>query len=231
MVILGLDTATPGVGVAVGAGGQVIGQVQLNRERRHVEHVVPAIDFLCRHLGHSPSDLVAVAVGIGPGLFTGLRVGVTSARAIARALRIPVVPVASLDLLAYGARYADRLVTAVIDARRGEVFSARYRQAPGGIQRLTPYSVGSPGDLVADLAASGQEVLLVGDGAWRHRAAFEELERAEIASPAHSFPSVAGLIELAVSRYEREEFCSPSEVVPLYIRRSDAEIGWAEGWR
>src|SRR5262249_57569166 len=96
-----------------------------------------------------------IAVGLGPGLFTGLRVGVTTARTMAQALRVPVVGVASLDLVAYPLRHTNRLVAAVLDARRGEVFHARYRPVPGGVQRGGDYEVRAPADLVADLVAAG----------------------------------------------------------------------------
>lgn len=228
MLILAVDTSTPQVGVAVGSDEGVLGQVRLTGGRRHAEQLAPAVQYVLGELGIRTSELAAVAVGIGPGLFTGLRVGVTTAKVMAQALRIPVIPVASLDLVAYPVRFTDRLVAAVVDARRGEVFYALYRSVPGGVQRVGDYLVGPPSDVVGDVMATGDDVLLVGDGVLRHREEFGELGGAEHASPAFAHPSPAALAELACSRYHREEFCRPQEVEPLYLRKSDAEINWRE---
>src|SRR5690606_18268652 len=120
--------------------------------------------------GTAASDLTAVAVGIGPGLFTGLRVGVATAKVLAQSLRLPVVPVNSLDLLAYPHRFTSRVVVAVIDAKRGEVFTASYRPVPGGVQRVVEPRTCTPDQLSAELEAERSDVLLVGDGALVHRA-------------------------------------------------------------
>lgn len=226
MLLLCIDTATPQVSVAIGADGAVLGEVRLGRGRRHAEHLVPAIQYLCRELDVELARLAGVGVGLGPGLFTGLRVGVTTARTMAQALRVPVVGAPSLDLVAYPLRHTTRLVVAVLDARRREVFHARYRPVPGGVQRVTDYEVGAPDDLVADLVAAGDDVLLAGDGALRYRQELAEVDRAEQAGPLFAFPSAGALVELATARMEREDFSSPWDVQPLYLRRSDAEIAW-----
>ena len=85
---------------------------------------------------------------------------------------------------------------------------------------------GSPDDLVAELEARGEEALLCGDGALRFAGRFGDVEHAELAGPAHAAPSLAALAELAVARYQREEFCGADDVLPLYLRKSDAELAW-----
>jgi len=163
---------------------------------------------------------------LGPGLFTGLRVGVTTAKVMAQALRLPIVGVPRLALVAYLLRHANRVIVAALDARRGEVFHARYQPVPGGVQRVSGYEVGRPEDLVADLVAAGDEVLLAGDGAGEYRDAFAEIDRAEHAGASFAAPSAVALLELAAARMEREEFSSAWDVHPLYLRQSDAEIEW-----
>ncbi|HWC32393.1 MAG TPA: tRNA (adenosine(37)-N6)-threonylcarbamoyltransferase complex dimerization subunit type 1 TsaB, partial [Actinomycetota bacterium] len=103
---------------------------------------------------------------------------------------------------------------------------------PGGVARETEYAVGPPERLAADLEASGEETLLVGGGALLYRRALEDAGTGlEIGSVAHAFPSAESLLELAIPRFEREEAVRPDQVVPLYLRKSDAEIGWAKRTR
>ncbi len=229
MLVLGIDTSTSQVGVAVGDTGTVRGEVRLVGQRKHAEQLAPAIQQLCRDTEVRLDQLAAIAVGIGPGLFTGLRVGVTTAKTMAQALQIPVVSVPSLDLVAFPLRHARRMITAVIDARRGEVFHARYQPVPGGVQRVSAYSVSSPSDLVLELESTGEETLLAGDGVERYRAEFDALDRVEHAGASFAMPSPSALVELATARVHREEFESPYDVKPMYLRESDAELSWDAG--
>lgn len=135
MLILGITTSTPQIGLAVGGQEGVLSTWSAVRGRHHAELVTPAIAEVCASAGIELSEVGLVAVDIGPGLFTGLRVGVATAKAAALALGVPMIGVSSLDLLAFRVRYASRTVTAVIDARRGELFVASYVPVPGGVQR------------------------------------------------------------------------------------------------
>ncbi len=180
-----------------------------------------------REIGRQCGEIGVVAVDLGPGLFTGLRVGIATAKAIAQALRVPMIGVASLDLLAFPARFSPRLIAAVLDARRGEVFSALYRQVPGGLQRLSEPQVGSPDELASELVARGEEVLMVGDGARRYADLYRPLVGVELVEPELACPSARSLVELAHAQALREEWVRPWELAPLYLRRPDAEINWS----
>ncbi len=226
-MILAMDTATSQVSVAFGRGGRVLGEVRIDGGRRHAEQLAPAIAFLAAELGIELAALSAVAVGTGPGLYTGLRVGVTTARTLAQTLAIPIVGISSLDLVAYPWRTTHRRVVAVLDARRREVFAARYWPVPGGLQRDGEYTVGPPGAVAAEIIAGGDDVLLVGDGALVYAEEFARLDRVAVVGPAAAAPSATALVELACARFEREEFTTPDRIVPQYLRQSDAQIAWA----
>ena len=226
MIILGIETATGQVGCAIGGVEGALASLHVARGRRHAETLAPAIQFVCRQAQIDLSEVSAVAVDIGPGLFTGLRVGIATAKAMAQALRVPMIGLSSLDLLAFPARHSSRLIVPVIDARRGEVFSALYRQVPGGLQRLTDYSVGTAEDLAAELLARGEEHLLIGDGALRYADKLNAIDEGEIGTVGEAYPSAAALVELAHPRAIREEFVQPWELEPLYLRKPDAEINW-----
>ena len=228
MIILGIDTATEQVGCAIGGHEGVLGSFHVARGRRHAETLVPAIEFLCKQARIELSEIGAVAVDVGPGLFTGLRVGVATGKAMASALRVPMVGVPSLDLLAHAVRWTNRRIVSVVDAKRGEVFYAFYRQVPGGVQRLSPMRVGSPDQLCSEIQATGEECLAVGDGACRYRDDLASQIRVEIGEPGLAHPSAATLVQLAHARALREDFVNASELQPLYLRKADAEANWVQ---
>lgn len=226
MIVVGIETSTPQTSVAIGTEREILGRVQVTGKARQ-ESVTPALDELLRWTGVDLSQVGGFAVGIGPGLFTGLRVGVETAKTLAQVTRAPIVGLTSLDVLAYSVRFTHRTIVAVIDGRRGEVFRAVYRPVPGGVLRDSPYVVQRPEQLTADLEALPGEVLAVGDGAILYRDVLAELgARVEFASPIVAHPDAAALVELAVPRFLREEHDRLYDVVPMYLRKSDAEIAW-----
>lgn len=227
MLILGLESATAQVGCAVGGHEGVLASSHSARGKRHAENLTPAVEFVCRQARISLSDISCVAVDNGPGLFTGLRVGVASGKAIAQALRVPMISVSSLDLLAFPLRFTGRRIAAVIDARRGEVFWAFYRQVPGGVQRVSEPTVGSPDELAAELLAAPDETLLAGDGAIRYAERFKERSDVEVAGGDHAYPSARSLVQLAHAKALREDWVRPQEIELCYLRKPDAEINWS----
>jgi tRNA threonylcarbamoyladenosine biosynthesis protein TsaB len=214
------------VGCALGGHEGVLAHFEATRGRRHAETLAPAIEFCCRTAGVSLDEVGVVAVDIGPGLYTGMRVGMATAKAMAHALRVPMIGLPSLDLLAYPLRYSNRVIAAVIDARRGELFYAFYRQVPGGVQRLSLPAVGTVDDVVGDLYALVDDVICVGDGALRYRDALGDVKGVEFADQWLAHPSAAPLVQLAHAKALREDWVQPWELEPMYLRKPDAEINW-----
>jgi len=228
VIVVGIETSTPQTSVAIGSERGILAQASVAGRARQ-ESVTPALDQLLRWSGIERSQVGGIAVGLGPGLFTGLRVGVQTAKSLALALGVPIVGLGSLDVLAYGVRVTRRTIAAVIDARRGEVFFALYRPVPGGVLRATEPAVGRPDHLVAELEALPGDVLVAGDGAILYQDEIAELgARVAFASPLAAHPAAPAVVELAVPRFLREEHDRLDAVVPVYLRRSDAEIAWDE---
>jgi tRNA threonylcarbamoyladenosine biosynthesis protein TsaB len=227
VIVVGIETSTPQTSVAIGSDQGIVAQMSVAGRARQ-EAAAPALEQLLKwsgtHLGH----VGGVAVGVGPGLFTGLRVGVETAKTLAQVLNVPIVGLSSLDVLAFGVRHTPRRIAAVIDGRRGEVFWSLYEAVPGGVLRVTDPAVSRPDHVIAELQAVPGDVLLVGDGAilYRHEIERELGGRVEFASPTHAHPQAASLVELAAPRFLREEHDRLFDVVPVYLRKSDAEIAW-----
>lgn len=228
-MLLAIDTATRRTGVALGDADGVVGEIGLGAPRssspRHTEQLAPAIDHLTRETGVALADVDAVAISIGPGMFTGLRVGVVTAKALGVALGVPLVPVPTLDLVAWPLRHARAArIVAMLDARRSEVYWARYRPVPGGVQRETDDAIDPPADVAAALDATADTALVAGDGAQRFASVFAGNDRVHLAGPPHAAPSLAALVALASAAWARGDVAAPDAVVPRYLRRSDAEL-------
>jgi tRNA threonylcarbamoyladenosine biosynthesis protein TsaB len=226
VIVLGIDTSTEQTSIALGTEHEIIGTTRFAGARKH-DDVVPAIERLLAWTGVELSRVGGVAVGIGPGLYTGLRVGVEAAKTLAQVLRVPIVGICSLDVLAFGVQHTSRLVVAVIDARRHEVFYGPYRPIPGGVLRVGEYGVATPAALAAELEVEREEMLLVGNGAILYRQGFEQMDaHVELAPASFAHPWASALVSLAAPRFIREQTDRLADLVPLYLRKTDAEIAW-----
>ncbi len=230
--IVAIETATETVGVAVRTPAGVQAEFSLTGQRRHVETLTPALEHLLDQVGLVPADLELVAVDTGPGLFTGLRVGVAAAKALAQSLGIGVVGATSLDILVAGAARAGHrgLVLACVDARRGEVFAAVREVDAVGVVTAEPIAPGlfTPAALVARLGElGGVPVRAVGDGALRYGGTLGDVPGVQPVA-ALSFPPPGALLALALASHEAGQSpVQPCSVVPLYMREADARSNFA----
>jgi tRNA threonylcarbamoyladenosine biosynthesis protein TsaB len=228
MLVLGIETSTPQASVAIGSEQGVVASALVARGASYNEFLLPAVKFCLDQAGLGYRNIGGVAVSLGPGLFTGMRVGVATGKALAQALSVPIVGLASLDLVAYEVRYSPKTICAVLDARRNQVFHAFYRSSPGGIQRMSDYLLETPQRLAVGLESRPEEVLMVGNGALVHAEIFEDVAVVELGTMQHAFPTASSLVELSLHRFFREDFDSLYELKPLYLRRSARRIQWEQ---
>jgi tRNA threonylcarbamoyladenosine biosynthesis protein TsaB len=223
--VIGFDAATPDVAVAATRDAEVLDERAIpppdGGRPRHAEALLPEIELVAEEAGGWEA-IGVIAVGIGPGSFTGLRIGIATARALAQALAKPIAPVGTLDALARGIgehlRAAGRPRLAVTDARRGQAFAVMH--SPDGERALGPL-VDTPGGLGARLAGLPKSPLAGGDGALRFRANLESAG-AEVLpeeDPVHRL-SARHLCFLA----EGMALVGPEEIKPIYLRPPDAEL-------
>lgn len=230
-LLLAIDTATPSAGVALTGGtfgqGEVLAELRLIGSKTHSRRLLAVIEVLLQESETRWEDLDGIAIGLGPGSFTGLRIGMATAKGLAAATGKPLYGVSTLDVLA-AACTGEGQVCSLLDARKQEVYAAVYqRDRDGRAVRQGEMLVLPPADLIAHLG--DQPVLLVGSGA---RLYGEELclrlaGRARVAPAALHQPSAAVLGLLAGELALRGEVLDPIEGLPLYVRRSDAELNLA----
>lgn len=228
LVILAIETAVEQVGVALADHRGVVAEASLASEKRHAESLAPMINFVLDQAGLVPADLSVVAVDVGPGLFTGMRVGIAAAQSLAWALEIPVAPVCSLDALALNVEWSDDTVVTALDARRGEVYWCLHKARPsgGGWVRVTEPVVTSPEDLAVHLADRAESVTCVGTGIERHRDIIEAVPFARCADAATRYPRASAVAQLGRAMVATDTAVAADAVVPLYLRAPDAEINW-----
>jgi tRNA threonylcarbamoyladenosine biosynthesis protein TsaB len=220
VIILGIDSATPQVSVAIVGPDGTRAELAAVEGRRHGELLAPAIQRAAEMAGVGLGEINGVAADVGPGLFTGLRVGVATAQALASALGVPAIGVCSLDALAYPFRRLERPVAAVIDARRGEVFWALYRHG----RRVVDPVLARPAD-VGTALANIDDVLAVGDGARRYRS---ELTSAELGDPSEDYPHAVAVAAIGAEGFAAGRAVAAFQLVPVYMRGADVRVGWEE---
>ena len=222
MKLLAVESATLSGGVALLDGDRLLGEITLNIAITHSERLMFAVDRLLADCGIAPADLDGLAVSVGPGSFTGLRVGLATVKALAMALDLPVAPVPTLDALAARLPFADVPVCPILDARKGEVYLSLYRWSGSGMERQWDYLALPPESVAARLEAP---VILLGDGIEACRPWLDRLGGgARVAPAAQRLPSAATVAVLGRAALVTGGGVSAEALAPLYLRPSEAEL-------
>jgi len=227
MTILAMDTATMVSSVAVATEERVLAEVTAETRFTHSETLVANIEEVLRLADVKREELSAVAVSLGPGSFTGLRIGLAAAKAIAYALSIPLVGVPTLEVLAAAFPSPGAIVAPLIDAQKGNGYFALYRFTETGLVCEKDVCVASPEEIADAIANEESPVTLAGDFARKLMQKGVELPKnASLAPITHIMPRAALVAARAVVRLKNGEGKSPMELEPIYVRRSEAEVLW-----
>ncbi len=230
MKILGLDTATWYGSLGIIDEGEVVVEYALHREETLSARLLPAIQTLLAEARLALHEIDGIAVSLGPGSFTGLRVGLSTVKGLALAAEMPVVGIPTLDALACNLPFTPYQICPLIDARKGQVYTALYKNmAEGGPEQLTPYQVLSPTALSE--AIPHQETVFLGDGVEVCRELItQKLAAKALFAPLHlGFLRGTTVAELGLKRLGRGESDDISSLVPIYVRPSDAELKGGHG--
>ncbi len=227
MLILGMDTSTACGSVALASECELIAEYNLSIEKTHSTRLLPVLKQLLDDTNIALDQVDIVAVTQGPGSFTGLRIGIAVAKALAFALNRPLVGIPTLDVLAHNVPYCHISICPIIDARKSQVFAAFYTcTGAGTIIRCSEYLCITPDELLARLDGP---VLLLGTGAVRYEALLTgKTAEAFLAVPELHYPRAAVLCRLALSIWKEKGGVHPRDLRAIYLRPSDAELARME---
>ncbi len=216
---LAVESATLVASVAVGEGRQVLAEVSSLTQLTHSERLMPMIDQALQLSGIAATSLQSIFVSGGPGSFTGLRIGLATAKGLAHARNIPLVPVSTLEALAW--QQSSGYVIPLLDARRSQVYAAVYERLPDRLNVLLPPSAIALQELLVHHVPAGP-VIFTGEGASVFRSEIEQaVHQARFAGELHDWPRASSLALLAMAR--EQSGVSAAELRPIYLRASAAE--------
>lgn len=229
--IVAIETSGRQGSVAIAHGPELLAARQLPEGNRHATALMPALQSLLQEQRWAPDQIDHLYLSLGPGSFTGLRIAVAIARALAQAIGCKLVGVPSLDVIAHNAPATFGVVLPVLDAKRGQIFSARYeRDAAGALHRSTEAALVDPRlfveEAIARAAARGEStVVILGEGIDYHRPALANPAAVELDRVL--WPGRAQIVhQLGWRLAQRGEFTQPQSLLPLYIRLPEAEEVW-----
>ncbi len=228
--VLGLETGSPQASLAICSHGSLLA-VDRPARRAHGESVVGAIDQMLHRCGLTVGKLAAIAIGIGPGSFTGLRIALSYAKGVALATGCAIVGVPSLDAMALCALELPDLapqatICPILDARKGEVYAALYRRVQNGLEKICDEFLAQPQALARQLMG-GETIVFPGDGAAAWSDALRDLgggEGVKLAAASATLPPAAMISALGAVRMACGQPDAAGGLQPLYVRPSEAEL-------
>jgi tRNA threonylcarbamoyladenosine biosynthesis protein TsaB len=219
MILLAVDTSTTSCSVALFNNDRLLAEAIYAAGKTHSRHLMAMIQGMLEGCRCEPGDIGGIAVTRGPGTFTGLRIGISTVKGLAEATRAPVVGISSLAALAFPFALHDGPVVAMIDARRGEIYYNGYQ---GAAEPAAGASVGAPETAAATLPENS---ILVGSGALIYRDVFKtRCPRIRFADATQHVIRAASVGRLAMQRFKQHDIDPIEDLIPEYVRKSDAQI-------
>ena len=228
MIILSIDSSTPVAGIAVSDGRKLLGEVMINTKNTHSEKLMPMVAQLLHDLQMSIQQIDAVAITCGPGSFTGLRIGMATAKGIVQGGNKKLIAIPTLDTLALNLNHYPGIICPIMNAQKKQVYTAIYKSTETGMDRLSDYQAIEAETLAEQLLALGETVWFTGDGVDAFADVFRAKlgEQCRLADGNTVLPRAGALAMLAAERAEQEQFDDLYQAELIYIRKSEAEVQW-----
>lgn len=219
MLILAMDTSSVNATVSLADENKIIGEYTVSNDRAHSQIIMPMLDEMIKHCGYSIKDVDVFAVALGPGSFTGLRIGICTMKTLAMALDKKIIGVSSLDCVAASFAFTDKYICPVFDARRNDVYNAVYKDGCKIVEdRIADFD-----ELLIEM--HGKEVIFAGDGVLKYKSKIESFENEKwyVAPVNLSMQRASSTALCALEKAKKGCFDDIYELSPIYLRLSQAE--------
>ena len=225
MLVLAIESSSQVAGAAIVDEERIISECVLNKGLKHSEVLMPIIDSVFSMGDVEVSDIDLFAVSKGPGSFTGLRIGIATAKGLAQSVNRPVIGVPTLDGLAYNIQYTSHIICPMLDARRGEVYTSIYQYEADTLVRKWEYMAISLRELMDNILPKDGKVVFLGDGTIAYRNLIKEhmKDRAIIAPPIFINQRASSIAQVAIELARGGHMEDFRELEPFYLRKSQAE--------
>ena len=229
MKILGIDTSTMAANVAVLEDDKLICEYTINTKKTHSQKLMPMIENMLKLSDIEIKDIDAIAICVGPGSFTGLRIGMATAKAMAHVNDIPLISVNSLEILGANMNLCNKKVCSILDAQRNQVYTCKYIYEENKIKNLGEINIIPIDDLLEQLSGTNEEWILVGEAVYKYKEKIEAIPNIIIPCPSNNITKASSLCILARDKFEQnKDVHNCYDINPMYIRKSQAEEQYEE---
>lgn len=229
MKILGIDTSTMAANVAVLEDDKLICEYTVNTKKTHSQKLMPMIENMLNLSDIDVTEIDAIGICVGPGSFTGLRIGMATAKAMAHVNNIPIIGVNSLEVLGANMDLCNKKICSILDAQRNQVYTGKYILENNKIQELEEVSISLIDDLLKKLEESKEEWVIVGEAVYKYKDKIENIPNIMISSPTNNITKASSLCTIARDKIvEYKDIHNCYDINPMYIRKSQAEEQYEE---
>ena len=229
MKILGIDTSTMAANVAVLEDDKLICEYTINTKKTHSQKLMPMIENILKLSDLDIKEIDAIAICVGPGSFTGLRIGMATAKAMAHVNNIPLIGVNSLEILGANMDLCNRNICSILDAQRNQVYMNKYILKDDKITELEEISIKPIDELLEEISSSNEDWVLVGESVYKYKEKIEEISNITIPSPANNITKASTLCFVARDKMlSNDQVYNCYNINPMYIRKSQAEEQYEE---
>ncbi|WP_122640423.1 tRNA (adenosine(37)-N6)-threonylcarbamoyltransferase complex dimerization subunit type 1 TsaB [Romboutsia sp. Marseille-P6047] len=229
MKILGIDTSSNASSVAVIEDNKLVCEYTVNTKTTHSQKLMPMIENMLSMSEVDIKDIDAIAISIGPGSFTGLRIGMATAKAIAHVNNLPIIGVNSLEILSGNMNLCDKKICSILDAQRNQVYTGRYKFENGSIVEIQPVDVVEIESLLEEIYNDSEEWILVGEAVYKYEDKIKEIKNIKTPAPSHNVTKASSLCSIAKEKYNKNiDIYNCYDINPMYIRKSQAEVQYEE---
>ena len=229
MKILGIDTSTMAANVAVLEDDKLICEYTINTKKTHSQKLMPMIENMLKLSDLDIKEIDAIAICVGPGSFTGLRIGMATAKAMAHVNNIPLIGVNSLEILGANMDLCNRNICSILDAQRNQVYMNKYILKYDKITELEEISIKPIDELLEEISSSNEDWVLVGEAVYKYKEKIEEISNITIPSPANNITKASTLCFVARDKMlANDQVYNCYNINPMYIRKSQAEEQYEE---